>query len=274
MNKMNKEDNFNIDKKLRSVGKIIPKAQLPKKSQANTNYQLTYQHANDLISTQINPSQRRIEFQRYLELFGYKPESTIIQVHIAGFFNKRQPNPKEIERRIESTKRYGGTTFIVVGRTHDPSIVDNLIQPKKQDPYQRSPGYMGYLWKNKDRQNRFPHEVLPLDFTPTHLPYPSEWKKLFATKGFMIALHVPSSFAKKKNEIMRILYRMGKIQPAVDIRKEWYFLGDVEESLRINNKSQNNSKRGIDPDELLKMRLAKGEISKEEYYELRKILHS
>ena len=274
MNKMNKEDNFNIDKKLRSVGKIIPKAQLPKKSQANTNYQLTYQHANDLISTQINPSQRRIEFQRYLELFGYKPESTIIQVHIAGFFNKRQPNPKEIERRIESTKRYGGTTFIVVGRTHDPSIVDNLIQPKKQDPYQRSPGYIGYLWKNKDRQKRFPHEVFPLDFTPTHLPYPSEWKKLFATKGFMIALHVPSSFAKKKNEIMRILYRMGKIQPTVDIRKEWYFLGDIEESLRINHKSQNNPKRGIDPVELLKMRLAKGEISKEEYYELRKIIHS
>jgi uncharacterized membrane protein len=44
--------------------------------------------------------------------------------------------------------------------------------------------------------------------------------------------------------------------------------------LRINNKSQNNFKRGIDPVELLKMRLAKGEISKEEYYELRKILHS
>ena len=66
---------------------------------------------------------------------------------------------------------------------------------------------------------------------------------------------------------------MGKIQPAVDIRKEWYFLGDVEESLRINNKSQNNPKRGIYPVELLKMRLAKGEISKEEYYELRKILN-
>lgn len=120
---------------------------------------------------------------------------------------------------MESVKRYGGTTLVIVGRTHDPSIVQDLIHPKKQDPYQRSPGYLGYLWKDKDRYGRDPHEVLPLDFTPTHLPYPSEWEKFFATKGFMIALHVPINLAKKKNEIMRMLYRIGK-QPNLQLKEE------------------------------------------------------
>ncbi|HSA74618.1 MAG TPA: hypothetical protein VLE21_00340 [Candidatus Nitrosocosmicus sp.] len=75
--------------------------------------------------------------------------------------------------------------------------------------------------EKKDRQNRPPHEVLPSDFTPTHISYPSDWKRLFATKGFMIALHVPSYFAKK-NEIMRILYRIEKKSDVVDVRKEWF----------------------------------------------------
>lgn len=271
---MNKIDNFDSEKKAKSVGKIITNKQASKNPQGKPKYELAYKHVNDLVSLQIDPHQRRIEFQKYLELFGYKPENTIIQVHIAGFFNKRQPNSREAERRTESAKRYGGTTFIVVGRTHDPSIVDNLIQPKKQDPYQRSPGYIGYLWKNKDRQNRPPHEILPLDFTPMHISYPDEWKNLFATKGFMIALHVPSYFAKKKNEIMRSLYKIGKQPDAVDVRKKWSFLQEIKNSLNINNENQNNSQTGIDLVELLNKRLTRGEISKEEFDQLRKILNS
>ena len=271
---MNKIDNFDSEKKAKSVGKIITNKQVSKKPQGKYKYELAYKHVNDLVSLQIDPHQRRIEFQKYLELFGYKPENTIIQVHIAGFFNKRQPTSREIERRTESTKRYGGTTFIVVGRTHDPSIVDSLIPPKKQDPYQRSPGYIGYLWKNKDKHNRSPHELLPLDFTPTHISYPDEWKNLFATKGFMIALHVPSYFAKKKNEIMRTLYRIGK-QPAaaVDVRKKWSFLQEIEKSLNTNNENQNNSHTEIDLVEALNKRLTRGEISKKEFDQLRKILN-
>ncbi|HEU5119570.1 MAG TPA: hypothetical protein VFT71_01165 [Candidatus Nitrosocosmicus sp.] len=271
---MDKADTLDTAKKVRKLEKIVINTQLTKKPQFNFKYQLAaQQHANDLVSLQIDPSQRRIEFQKYLELFGYKPESTIIQVHIAGFFNKRQLDSRETERRMESAKRYGGTTFILVGRTHDPSIMDNLIQPKRQNPYQRSPGYVGYLWKKKDRQNRPPHEILPLDFTPTHISYPSDWKRLFATKGFMIALHVPSYFAKKKNEIMRILYRIGKKSDAVDVRKEWSFLRDIEESLKITNQSQNKSQAELGLVELLKLRLTNGEISKEEFDKLRKILH-
>jgi hypothetical protein len=31
---------------------------------------------------------------------------------------------------------------------------------------------------------------------------------MFATKGFMFALHVPASFAKDKNRLTRALYRV------------------------------------------------------------------
>jgi hypothetical protein len=89
----------------------------------------------------------------------------------------------------------------------------------------------------------------------------------------MIALHVPSTFAKKKNEITRILYRIGK-QPDIDVREEWYFLREIEESLKMNNKEYDNSKSGIDLVELLDQRLSKGEISKEEFDHIRNILHS
>jgi hypothetical protein len=49
---------------------------------------------------------------------------------------------------------------------------------------------------------------------------------MFATKGFMLALHVPSSFAKYKNELTRVLYRVGG-KSNIDIRKEWSFLDDL-----------------------------------------------
>jgi len=212
-----------------------------------TNYELLYQNKRESIISQVNREQRRIEFERYLRLFGYNPDRTILQIHIVGFFNKGQPDPKEKERRISSTERYGGTTFTVAGRTHDPSILDNVIRPKRQNPYQRSPGYVGYLWKDKDKQNRAPHEAIPLDFTPVNIPYPSEWKRTFATKGFMIALHVPSRLAKAKNNISRMLYRIGK-QPGIDVRNGWSFLDDIESAMetisdnKIGSTSQNSPK--------------------------------
>jgi hypothetical protein len=49
---------------------------------------------------------------------------------------------------------------------------------------------------------------------------------MFATKGFLIAMHVPTSFVKDKNKITRALYRIAKNGP--DIRKEWNFLNDLK----------------------------------------------
>jgi hypothetical protein len=189
----------------------------------------TIAKTESIISSQVFYN-RRNEIYEYLKLFGYKPDKTIIQVHITGFFHKKgqqQSSQKERERTAAAIKRYGGTSFVVVGRTHDPVIMENIVKPKRKNTVDNSPGYMGYLWKNKDPQKRDPHEVIPLDFTPIHLPYPSDWKNMFSTKGFLLALHVPSSFAKGKNRLTRALYHVAKKSSAIDIRKEWTFLNDI-----------------------------------------------
>ena len=56
---MNKEGNFSMQKKVR-VENTITNTQLPKKSQVNSKYELTYEHVNDLISRQIDLSKRKI----------------------------------------------------------------------------------------------------------------------------------------------------------------------------------------------------------------------
>ncbi|MDQ3719002.1 MAG: SHOCT domain-containing protein [Thermoproteota archaeon] len=255
--------------------------------------------AESIISNQVYDN-RRNEIHEYLRLFGYKPDKTIIQVHITGFFRKKgqQPGQKEKERHIAAVKRYGGTSFVIVGRTHDPSIIENVVKPKKKNPLDTSPGYVGYLWKNKDPQKRAPHDVLPLDFTPIHLPYPTDWKNIFATKGFMVALHVPASFAKDKNRLTRALYRLGK-SGVVDVKNEWTFLNDIRQygfnniqqkktvsvttktdksNSNMNYDDSNNEGKKVveeeDPVRIIKRRLAKGEISNEEYQELRKAIES
>jgi hypothetical protein len=181
--------------------------------------------AGNIVSKQVF-YKRRDEIFEYLKLFGYKPDNTIIQVHITGFFRKKaQISQKEKERHLTAVKRYGGTSFVIVGRTHDPSIMKNVTQPRKRNALDTSPGYIGYLWKNKDPQNRAPHEVIPLDFVPIHLPYPADWKKLFATKGFMLALHVPASFARYKNRLTRELDQIAKT--GVNVKNQWTFLNKI-----------------------------------------------
>jgi hypothetical protein len=220
--------------------------------------------AERIVSSQV-PLDRHDEILEYLKLFGYKPDRTIVQVHIAGFFNKRRATGRQAEKRQATAKRYGGTTFVVVGRTHDPSIMDLVNKPKKK-PEQSSPGYVGYLWKNKDPENRAPHEVIPLDFTPAHLTYPQDWKNIFATKGFMLALHVPASFAKHKNKLTRALYRVGK---QADVKQKWNFLDEI----RSSGFEQATQQQAIgDPFNILKVRLAKGEITQQEYETLRQTL--
>jgi hypothetical protein len=216
----------------------------------------TITDAKRVVTEQVPPN-RREEILEYLELFGYKPDRTILQVYIAGFFNRRRAGASMAEKRAATAKRYGGTTFVIVGRTHDPSITDLVIKPKKK-PEQTSPGYVGYLWKNRDRHQRPPHEVVPIDFTPTHIPYPQDWKNLFATKGFMIALHVPASFAKDKNRLSRALYRAGK---SADVKQCWDFIDQI--------RSEGVGRAAEGPIDILKVRLGKGEISQTEYEKLR-----
>lgn len=220
----------------------------------------TITEAEHMVADEV-PSNRRAEILEYLKLFGYKPDRTILQVHIVGFFNKRRANARAVEQREATSRRYGGTTFVVVGRTHDPSIMDSVIKPKKKRE-ETSPGYVGYLWKSKDPPKRAPHEVIPLDFTPVHVLYPADWKSMFATKGFMVALHVPAVFAKHKNVLSRVLYRAGK---NVDVRKRWDFVKEIRSSGYGQQAAE-------DPLSISKIRLAKGEISPQEYEKLRQTL--
>src|SRR5579883_2726177 len=96
--------------------------------------------------TQVLESAEEV-IKRYLQLFGYKPERSILQVHVAGYFGRRsgrrEPTPQEALRRARSVERYGAPTFVVVGRTHDPSIMERLVPPKKGkgDVEKSSPGY-------------------------------------------------------------------------------------------------------------------------------------
>ena len=172
--------------------------------------------------------------------------------------------PREAEKKQAAEKRYGGTTFVVVGRTHDPAVMEQVLAPRKKRGQEPSPGYVGYLWKNKDSQKRAPHEVLPLDFTPSHVGYPSDWKSMFATKGFMIAMHVPSDFAKDKGRLSRALYRAGK---GVDVKSKWDFIQQVQDAGYEQAAQQQE-----DPLQVLKLRLAKGEITEQQYEKLWKTL--
>src|SRR5215216_7299434 len=90
-----------------------------------------------LVSIQVPPN-RRNEIKEYLKLFGYKSEKTILQVHIVGFFKKKRLNQRELEQKSKAVKRYGGTSFIIVGRTYDPNIMENVVKPKSKDPSKSS----------------------------------------------------------------------------------------------------------------------------------------
>jgi hypothetical protein len=147
------------------------------------------------------------EIEQYLRLFGYKPERTILQVHIACSFGHGAPGRIQVVRRTEAAARYQGHTFTVVGRIHDPALIEHLVQPRKT--HDRNPGYMGYLFVGKDEGGRPPHELLPLDFIPNGMVYPGDWKSLFNTKGYLVTMHVPSAFASYKNELLRRLRRIG-----------------------------------------------------------------
>jgi hypothetical protein len=170
------------------------------------------------------PAGRRREIERYLELFGYRPERTILQAHEAGSFGRGAQSGMELARRMTAAARYRGHTFTVVGRTHDTSLTERLVRPRKTRG--ANPGYMGYLFVGKDEGGKPPHELLPLDFVPNGMVYPADWKSLFRSKGLLITMHVPSTFASGKNELLRRLRRIGG---AMDAKKEWTFFDELEE---------------------------------------------
>jgi hypothetical protein len=180
------------------------------------------QRTKDIVASQV-PENRREEIKRYLELFGYNSEHSVLQFYVAGYFGRTHIPQREMIRRERAASRYRGRTFTVLGTTHDPDIAKTLIAPRKKtaDP---SPNYIGYLFKPRNKQHKAPHELLPLDFTPTNLNYPSDWKAMFATSGYLITMHVPSFFAAKKNYLLRELRR----EKGSNVKEPWMLLDRLE----------------------------------------------
>jgi hypothetical protein len=87
--------------------------------------------------------------------------------------------------------------------------------------------------------------------------------------------------------LTRALYRVGRKSSNIDVRKEWSFLEDLksisaeaisqssldsgyqQEEVSRERKQKHGEEQPID---ILKTRLAKGQITKEEYQELRKAI--
>jgi len=57
-----------------------------------------------IVSIQVPPN-RRNEIEQFLKLFGYNSEKTILQVHLIGFFRKKNLNQRENEQKSKSVKR-------------------------------------------------------------------------------------------------------------------------------------------------------------------------
>jgi hypothetical protein len=122
----------------------------------------------------------------------------------------------------------------------------------------------------------------------------------------MLALHVPSSFARYKNRLTRALYRISK-SGVVDVKKKWTFLNELKQfgisnvQQTVNgtdaikaNYLQDNYRNTVeyyrnvdsgggkqpydgveDSGSLIKRKkMVKGQISNEEYQELRKAIGS
>jgi hypothetical protein len=181
------------------------------------------QTAEDVVRLQV-PNNRNEEIGRYLRLFGYKPDRTVLQVHIAGYFGRGSRTPREVSQRERAASRYGGRTFVVVGRTHDPDFLSKLIPPRKKAK-EANPGYVGYLFKERDQDHKAPHQLLPPDFVPSELTYPRDWKEIFGTRGYLVTMHVPSDFAPKKNNLLRQIRRL---KGTALVKEPWTFLDELE----------------------------------------------
>ncbi len=62
--------------------------------------------AQEIVEQQV-PMNRREEIREYLKLFGYKPERTVLQVHVAGIFGRRTHAPARMEKKAAADKGCG-----------------------------------------------------------------------------------------------------------------------------------------------------------------------
>jgi hypothetical protein len=61
--------------------------------------------------------------------------------------------------------------------------------------------------------------------SPSNLNYPSDWKSMYGTRGYLVTMHVPSDFASKKNNLLREIRRF---KGSTNVKQPWTFLDRVE----------------------------------------------
>jgi hypothetical protein len=98
---------------------------------------------------------------------------------------------------------------VVVGEHSDQKTAQAINRQSNYRARLRKFRVCRILVEGREIGRRPSHDLVPLDFTPTHLPYPRDLKAQFGTKGFMIATHILSSFASRKNRLTRALYMIG-----------------------------------------------------------------
>jgi hypothetical protein len=174
--------------------------------------------AEDVVSSEV-PRNRQTEIQRYLALFGYKPRQTILEVYLAGSLRWKPRSPAP--RPVLALSDVPGV--VVVGKSYDPVLGFRLVRPETR-ANSTEPWFLGYL-SPKDGERRPPHELLPVDFTPPELAYPLDWRKMFGTRGFLVALSAPSGVRASLASLSMKLRRIG---PSIDVKERWGFLDELE----------------------------------------------
>lgn len=162
------------------------------------------------------PLNRCDEIRRYLELFGYDPGHTILQVNLAGKYGHTTPRDFMEQQTALTRQRYGGTVIVVVGRVHDPAVVNLVAKPRRPG---KNSAYVGYFSTGSSQSGLAPHEALPLDFVPQTMQYPDEWRQKFSnSRGYLVTMYVPTAFARHKNELLRHLRSAASLK---DVRGAW-----------------------------------------------------
>lgn len=188
--------------------------------------------AEEVVETEV-ASTRRNEIRRYLGLFGYRPDSSTLEVYLSpsrapSRVSNRRATLRSDLARIE---RVRGVT--ILGRTRDPVLGFELARSRLNGD-DLACGYIGCLVRSRDRKGRPPDELLPLDFTPLGLEYPGEWSRLYPPLEFYIAIRPPPAREAIADVLVNRLKRIGS---KVDVRKTWRFVSELEIALRARPSS-------------------------------------
>ena len=174
--------------------------------------------AEELVRDEVVPD-RRQEILRYLCIFGYDSETTALRVyHAPPIKGGSRGRFRLLFNKAESRR------VVIVGKTRDPVLGFELVRADGTGEGSE-PELLGFLIKALDPEARPPHEVLPLDFTPTPIDYPTGWSDLYPNDELWIGIEVATkhvALARTVQRYLRVSWRLS------DARGRWGFLPALE----------------------------------------------